>query len=530
MPSIGSNGNVTAAGATSVASCSKPAAIGGTIIRGISNTNAVFAINPRHPDTASLRTYLSYLKHALSNKEDPSLHQHVRNDERKLIDMDVKFLSLLVEMANNEQPERHIYLAGNPALFGNMLIQLVNEGVKSAIFVVNCTEDATHFAVFSYSLKNDRVSVIGIEPALLVYLDAGRLARAVDSFLREQLPGVAFTMIESDLQRSNAECAMYSLALAKKMHKEQAHFAELHDRNRQGELYSLRGENIGSFSFIPGDEADRYLPVSMLKHAQSPKRPQAYLQQNPDAADKPVNKRNENLSDRQQRYLATVAKRDKTITFSTSIFHKRQTEIERAIRWKESNKSISDTQGNIPAEEKAAIRHYDVSQALKELTKKRRQLESIEQQITVSVAGGRINKNNMQAFLTSVAHLPAEKHIRLGLGADGRLKRIQGLMGWLRSWFSPTTREEINKFKADFRSSTNKVTVEFMREKCRIFIENQQKKKLALEKQKTVLVQISELKIIEKKLKDYNGDGADLPDIEGYLDTVLAKSADMPPE
>ncbi|WJK29891.1 YopJ family acetyltransferase [Vibrio parahaemolyticus] len=132
-------------------------------------------------------------------------------------------------------------------------------------------------------------------------------------------------IFETDMQRSYGECAMFSLFLVKKMHKESAQFQELHKKNIDQNL-PKSGEIIVSVS-----QANNLLPPSLMKHVQSPKRLEAYLESRPEVADVVVNKKGETLFSRQQRYITTIEAEDKQITYSTSIEHKRLTEVKKLL-------------------------------------------------------------------------------------------------------------------------------------------------------------------------------------------------------
>lgn len=107
------------------------------------------------------------------------------------------------------------------------------------------------------------------------------------------------------------------------MHKESAQFQELHKKNIVQNL-PKSGDIIVSVS-----QANNLLPPSLMKHVQSPKRLEAYLESRPEVADVVVNKKGETLFSRQQRYITTIEAEDKQITYSTSIEHKRLTEVKK---------------------------------------------------------------------------------------------------------------------------------------------------------------------------------------------------------
>ena len=94
----------------------------------------------------------------------------------------------------------------------------------------------------------------------------------------------------------------------------------VHDKNIRGEFSSFE-DSLPATLF----------PPSFMKHAQSEKRLEAYLSQNPEAAMLPVNKGGETLRARQARHMVDATVGEKRIRYSNSIEMKRLTEF-KALR------------------------------------------------------------------------------------------------------------------------------------------------------------------------------------------------------
>ena len=238
---------------------------------------------------------------------------------------DKKFMSALVELANEKKPGLNAKFCSGPEEMAETVTDLIQNKVSSARFVVNMGENEFHFAAYDFAMVDGGPSVISVEPTTLDTMASGLLAvRAADAF-QTQCPEVAICFIESDLQRSNGECGIFSLALVKKMHKEAEHFKHLHEQNVNS---TLPKDDIGAVSVA---DADKLLPPSLMKHAQSEKRLAQYVKANPKASEAKINSKGETLQERQARHVVDIKKRGKNLRYSNSIERKRETEV-RALR------------------------------------------------------------------------------------------------------------------------------------------------------------------------------------------------------
>ncbi|EOG7663989.1 YopJ/AvrA family T3SS effector serine/threonine acetyltransferase [Vibrio cholerae] len=264
-----------------------------------------------------LSAYIDLMDDAIKNGQQLPKNAAAGNDLALMPDF--------IAMANKKK-------AGLNALFCNSPLEMV-EKVKqllllensSARFVVNLGCGGIHCMALDCLVSDGKCSLIGIEPVGMNSSGPALLAIRLQSICKRELPEAALAIFETDMQRSYSECAMFSLFLVKKMHKEDAQFLELHKKNIDKNL-PKSGEIIVSVQ-----QANNLLPPSLMKHVQSPKRLEAYLESRPEVTDVVVNKKGETLLSRQQRYIATIQVEGKQITYSTSIEHKRLTEVKKLL-------------------------------------------------------------------------------------------------------------------------------------------------------------------------------------------------------
>ncbi len=234
-------------------------------------------------------------------------------------DLDLRFMPLFVEHANAKNPQRNIYFSEDIVLFFAMLNRLVADNVPSARFVVNiASHPDVHFAAFDYALVAGKSSVIAMEPLILQGKLHSVYQQVLERFVNQEIP---CSIIGMHLQNSYRGCGIFALTLLNKMCEERLAMNSLHAKNLQGELPPM----------MTSEEAYQLLPASFFKHAQSPKRVMAFLNENPAERDKVVNKRGETLEQRQKRFTARVHIRGgRENDVSLSIFEKRRIQLQRA--------------------------------------------------------------------------------------------------------------------------------------------------------------------------------------------------------
>ncbi|WP_317993805.1 YopJ/AvrA family T3SS effector serine/threonine acetyltransferase [Bartonella gliris] len=229
-------------------------------------------------------------------------------------EMDLKMMPALVKQANTKYPEMQLKYATNPEELASSIKETINEGVQSSRFITNTGQSGIHFAVIDHQTINNETSLILIEPASFDKLNAGIMGARVKIALEKlNLPNCHFSMVEMNIQQSNSECGIFSLALAKKLHTEADKLMRLHRDNVNGVLCEPNTP-------LPSDQLDQYLPPSFYKHTQGRKRFKKYIERNPEAENTKVNKKGETLRERFEKSL--VKTEGKTVSVSS---HRKRT-------------------------------------------------------------------------------------------------------------------------------------------------------------------------------------------------------------
>lgn len=262
-----------------------------------------------------LKQYLEIINTALA--DGYQLHESVTSPRDK------EFIEELVSLANDEKCGLNAYYCDSPSEMISK-IKIMSENECLAHFVVNMGEGGTHYSAFEFLKKDGKSSVIGIEPSTTRGVGAALLAIRASQAVKRELPDASFVFIETDLQRSYGGCGIFSLFLVKKMFKENATMLKLHEKNISGEFESCNG-------VVNQNLSDTFMPPSFMKHAQSPKRLNSYLNKNDVAKKTFINNKGETLQERQNRHIVTVENNGKQITYSNSIEVKRKIEIEKLL-------------------------------------------------------------------------------------------------------------------------------------------------------------------------------------------------------
>lgn len=252
------------------------------------------------------------------------IHDHLEKGEQLPADLaapnDKKFMDALIAAANDKKTGLNAKFCYQPVEMAQAIKKMIVNGESSARFVVNMG-GGTHFSAFDFALIDGRPSLIGIEPATLNAMGPRMLVFNTQSALMTHCPDVECVIIGSDLQRSNGDCGIFSLSIAKKMLKEADFLHRLHERNLADTL------PVNNRGYIPAEDADQLLPPLLMKHAHSASRLDRYLAANPEAGELKVNKKGETLKEHQARYMVDISIGAKTIHYSNSIEHKREAEI-----------------------------------------------------------------------------------------------------------------------------------------------------------------------------------------------------------
>ncbi|WP_425277455.1 YopJ/AvrA family T3SS effector serine/threonine acetyltransferase [Bartonella queenslandensis] len=229
---------------------------------------------------------------------------------------DLKLMPALIEQANCKYPAMRLQLATSTHNFALALKEAIANGVQSSKFIIYTKDRGIHFSVIDHKTIDDKTSVIFFEPTTFNSMKPAVLALRTQLALKaHELPNCSFSMVEMDIQRSNSECGMFSLSLAKKLHAESQKLARLHEDN-------LKGVLCKPDTPLPAEKLDQYLPSTFYKHTQGRRRLEQYLKSNPDAEHEKVNKKGETLTERFEKSLVTAEGK----TVSVSQHRKRATE------------------------------------------------------------------------------------------------------------------------------------------------------------------------------------------------------------
>jgi len=200
----------------------------------------------------------------------------------------------LIDSANVSKPGLDLQYANSVQTCVELLKTAVENGIPSARYLVNLNTAGIHFCAIDYRLVDGIPSVISFEPTNPV-----DLAVELDKRL-SKIPAMRFLVVMMNIQRSDDDCGMFSLAFAKKLHKEQDWMTALHQKNAAGEL------RRSDTPYTSLEETDKLAPFSLYKHSQTRTRSAEYLERNPDKGNAVVNKKNETLLEFQQRHTRTL--------------------------------------------------------------------------------------------------------------------------------------------------------------------------------------------------------------------------------
>lgn len=256
---------------------------------------ALRACPPSPPAPGSdrhLRVSIRQIERALERRTQPPAE--------KVSEIDRTYLPALVAMANREKPGLnahtvHLTTSGGPdwPQFKTFLENWRSEGTESARFIIT-GDDPRHNMAGELRRIGDTISLILIEPASNGEAGPSLLQFRLYCDVRKE-PDIVFAAIDSDLQRSPSGCGNFSFYLIRKIFKEREHFQTLHERNVAGTL------PLDEWKIAKGADADALLPPSILKHAQSSARADAYLENRPEMVMQPVTRRAETLMARHAR-------------------------------------------------------------------------------------------------------------------------------------------------------------------------------------------------------------------------------------
>ncbi|EBS3177303.1 hypothetical protein DSS36_23880 [Salmonella enterica subsp. enterica serovar Newport] len=223
---------------------------------------------------------------------------------------DREFLSALVAVANNKKgSNRNIIVCEDIQALPWYINSYCGDPLGCPI-LLRITSKAAHVAcVYYYKDITDKISFFIFETAHL-----SEISKKIEEILCREFnnENLRIAIFEMDIQRSQGECAMFSLHLAKCLCDKRSIITDLHEV-----IWSPEGLDANSYEKSPfshyenitilfkKSNCDKRLPPQLFKHAQSRNRLQQYIS-NSKYTGCPINKKGESLPERQQRFLVTT--------------------------------------------------------------------------------------------------------------------------------------------------------------------------------------------------------------------------------
>lgn len=240
----------------------------------------------------------------------------------KISAYDKIFLLDLISSEKKRKPDLNIHLSNSPAEFSAeiKLLKINKQDFYSGQYIVNMGM-GPHYAALDVFIDMGKISVIGIEPANFNNMSPSLLLVRLLSRMNDVDPSAKVVMLESDIQQSPVDCAIFSLHFALKMHVSKSDFECLHKKHMNGGL----DEDITE-GYIPKDNVDKYLPVKFMKHTNSKNRLKEYFRKNENIPR--IAEMEKTIIEHQGRFIFERKHRN----YSASIEDKRIKLIERAIK------------------------------------------------------------------------------------------------------------------------------------------------------------------------------------------------------
>lgn len=197
----------------------------------------------------------------------------LRQPGKPTLQADLSNVGAIVESENRRKPDLHLRYHDSAASLVESLASDPSKRRSRAVFRVDNRPGGPHHAAVDIRREPDKpLTLIVVEPATM-----GHMAHLLshDDFVGrvKRTPGLEdarIAVIDAEAQKSPADCVMFSLSYASKMHKEQATFDLWHQRLAEGQPLA-----DASHSKAPLPEGAQVvdglqvLPASFYKHAHS---------------------------------------------------------------------------------------------------------------------------------------------------------------------------------------------------------------------------------------------------------------------
>lgn len=198
----------------------------------------------------------------------------LRQPSKPTLQADVSNVQAIVESENLRKPDLHLsYHASAASLVESLASRALGPSRQRAVFRVDNRPGGPHHAAVDIRREPDKpLTLIVVEPATM-----GHMAHLLshDDFARlvKSTPGLEDTriaVIDAEAQKSPADCVMFSMSHASKMHKEQATFDLWHQRLAQAQPLADPAHTKATLPEGAGVIDGLYmLPASFYKHAHS---------------------------------------------------------------------------------------------------------------------------------------------------------------------------------------------------------------------------------------------------------------------
>ncbi|WP_345097182.1 YopJ family acetyltransferase, partial [Bartonella acomydis] len=144
-------------------------------------------------------------------------------------DMDLRMMPILLERANNKYQGLNLKLVTTSEDLCHSIKEAMDNGIYASRYIVTTTDRGIHTIVLDQRTIDGKTSLIAFEPATLRDEIPLLLAVRLQLTLQRHLSDCHFSMVEMDIQRSSSECAIFSLGLAKKLHREADQLTKMHE-------------------------------------------------------------------------------------------------------------------------------------------------------------------------------------------------------------------------------------------------------------------------------------------------------------
>ncbi|MFJ5320047.1 YopJ family acetyltransferase [Pectobacterium parvum] len=217
------------------------------------------------------------------------LEEDLRNGtwkDKKYSSIDLDLMPYLVKQANDKNKDLNLSLVNNPIDLPDAIKNKLNHCVDSSRFIIIGGKGGVHFSVVDCRKINDKIYLVLFESYNFNHSGVEfSMRRVVEEIIfQQESSDWHFSIMDMDIQRSRSECGIFSLAIAKKLHKDNEKLLKMHTEN-------ISGLTPDNGRFLSPTEVDRYLPVSCYKHTQSRIRLDLYLSKNKEAKNAIVNKK-----------------------------------------------------------------------------------------------------------------------------------------------------------------------------------------------------------------------------------------------